>query len=100
MGSLKEEDLKGKRVFVRVDLDVPLDEKFDDIRIRAVVPTIKYLMKCGSRVILASNRGRPIAISPRYSLKPIVPILSELLGIEVKMANDCIGHQVENIYGS
>ncbi|XP_019258759.1 PREDICTED: phosphoglycerate kinase, cytosolic-like [Nicotiana attenuata] len=99
VGSLKEEDLKGKRVFLRVDLNVPLNDKNyndipDDTKLRAVVPTIEYLMQRGSRVILASHRGSPIGITPKYSLKPLAPKLSKLLGVEVKTANDCIGHQV------
>ena len=98
VGDLKEADLKGKRVFVRVDLNVPLDESLkitDDTRVRAAVPTIKYLMGHGAKVILASHLGRPKGVTPKYSLKPLVPRLSELLGVEVKMANDCIGEEVK-----
>ncbi|RAL54347.1 hypothetical protein DM860_001475 [Cuscuta australis] len=100
VSSLKEADLKGKRVFVRVDLNVPLDDSLkitDDTRVRAAVPTIKYLMGYGARVILSSHLGRPKGVTPKYSLKPLVPRLSELLGIEVKMANDCIGEEVEKL---
>ncbi|KAM0948677.1 putative phosphoglycerate kinase [Dioscorea sansibarensis] len=98
VGDLKGADLKGKRVFVRVDLNVPLDDSFnitDDTRVRAAVPTIKYLMEHGARVILSSHLGRPKGVTPKYSLKPLVPRLSELLGINVEMANDCIGEEVE-----
>ncbi|KAJ0920711.1 putative phosphoglycerate kinase [Helianthus annuus] len=100
VSSLTEGDLKGKRVFVRVDLNVPLDDTFkitDDTRIRAAVPTIKYLMSHGARVILSSHLGRPKGVTPKFSLKPLVPRLSELLGIEVKMADDCIGPDVEKL---
>ncbi|CAH9083790.1 unnamed protein product [Cuscuta europaea] len=100
VGSLKEADLKGKRVFVRVDLNVPLDDNLkitDDTRVRAAVPTINYLREHGARVILSSHLGRPKGVTPKYSLKPLVPRLSELLGIEVKMANDCIGEEVEKL---
>ncbi|XP_028052591.1 phosphoglycerate kinase, cytosolic-like [Camellia sinensis] len=98
VGTLKETDLKGKKVFVRVDLNVPLDDNLniiDDTRVRAAVPTIKYLMGHGAKVILASHLGCPKGATPKYSLKPLVPRLSELLGIEVKMANDCIGEEVQ-----
>ncbi|KAF5949516.1 hypothetical protein HYC85_011509 [Camellia sinensis] len=99
VGTLKEADLKGKKVFVRVDLNVPLDDNLnitDDTRVRAAVPTIKYLMGHGAKVILASHLvGCPKGATPKYSLKPLVPRLSELLGIEVKMANDCIGEEVQ-----
>ncbi|KAL7217534.1 hypothetical protein ACSBR2_010899 [Camellia fascicularis] len=98
VGTLKEADLKGKKVFVRVDLNVPLDDNLnitDDTRVRAAVPTIKYLMGHGAKVILSSHLGRPKGVTPKYSLKPLVPRLSELLGIEVKMANDCIGEEVQ-----
>ncbi|XP_057948064.1 phosphoglycerate kinase, cytosolic [Malania oleifera] len=100
VGTLKEADLKGKRVFVRVDLNVPLDDSLnitDDTRVRAAVPTIKYLMGYGAKVILASHLGRPKGVTPKYSLKPLVRRLSELLGVEVKMANDCIGEEVEKM---
>lgn len=100
VGDLKEADLKGKKVFVRVDLNVPLDEYLiitDDTRVRAAVPTIKYLMGHGAKVILSSHLGRPKGVTPKYSLKPLVPRLSELLGVEVKMANDCIGEEVETM---
>ncbi|MQL90697.1 hypothetical protein Taro_023293 [Colocasia esculenta] len=100
VGDLKEADLKGKRVFVRVDLNVPLDENqriTDDTRVRAAVPTIKYLIGNGAGVILCSHLGRPKGVAPKYSLKPLVPRLSELLGVEVQMANDCIGEEVEKL---
>ncbi|XP_008805982.2 phosphoglycerate kinase, cytosolic [Phoenix dactylifera] len=100
VSTLKEADLKGKRVFVRVDLNVPLDDSLkitDDNRIRAAVPTIKYLMDHGARVILSSHLGRPKGVTPKYSLKPLVPRLSELLGVSVEMANDCIGEEVEKM---
>ncbi|KAJ4964021.1 hypothetical protein NE237_023960 [Protea cynaroides] len=100
VGSLKEADLKGKKVFVRVDLNVPLDDQLnitDDTRVRAAVPTIKYLMGHGAKVILSSHLGRPKGVTPKYSLKPLVPRLSELLGVKVEMANDCIGEEVEKM---
>ncbi|XP_010936568.1 phosphoglycerate kinase 3, cytosolic [Elaeis guineensis] len=100
VSTLTEADLKGKRVFVRVDLNVPLDDNLkitDDTRIRAAVPTIEYLMDRGARVILSSHLGRPKGVTPKYSLKPLVPRLSELLGVNVEMANDCIGEEVEKM---
>ncbi|CAN6684214.1 unnamed protein product [Malus baccata var. baccata] len=100
VSTLKEAELKGKRVFVRVDLNVPLDDNSnitDDTRVRAAVPTIKYLIGHGAKVILASHLGRPKGVTPKYSLKPLVPRLSELLGLEVKIANDCIGEEVEKL---
>uniref|UniRef100_A0A6V7QXS4 Phosphoglycerate kinase n=1 Tax=Ananas comosus var. bracteatus TaxID=296719 RepID=A0A6V7QXS4_ANACO len=100
VGDLKEADLKGKRVFVRVDLNVPLDENqkiTDDTRIRSSVPTIKYLMQNGAKVILCSHLGRPKGVTPKYSLKPLVPRLSELLGVNVVMANDCVGEEVQKL---
>ncbi|KAF4347106.1 hypothetical protein G4B88_025149 [Cannabis sativa] len=100
VGTLKESELKGKRVFVRVDLNVPLDDNLtitDDTRVRAAVPTIQYLMGYGAKVILCSHLGRPKGVTPKFSLKPLVPRLSELLGYDVKMANDSVGEEVEKL---
>ncbi|KAI4994607.1 hypothetical protein ZWY2020_034248, partial [Hordeum vulgare] len=97
--TLGDADLKGKKVFVRADLDVPLDNAqiTDDTRIRASVPTIKFLIKKGAKVILASHLGCPKGVTPKFSLKPLVPRLFELLGVDVVMANDCIGAEVEKL---
>uniref|UniRef100_A0A7N0TIJ7 Phosphoglycerate kinase n=1 Tax=Kalanchoe fedtschenkoi TaxID=63787 RepID=A0A7N0TIJ7_KALFE len=100
VGDLTAADLKGKRVFVRADLNVPLDGEqniTDDTRIRAAVPTIKYLINNGAKVILSSHLGRPKGVTPKYSLAPLVPRLSELLGIQVTKADDCIGPEVEKL---
>ncbi|XP_026410962.1 phosphoglycerate kinase, cytosolic-like [Papaver somniferum] len=101
VGDLKESDLRGKKVFVRVDLDVPLDEILnitDDTRVKAAVPTIRYLIRHGAKVILCSHLGHPEGvITPKYSLKPLVPRLSELIQTKVGMANDCIGEEVEKL---
>ncbi|KAG8058213.1 hypothetical protein GUJ93_ZPchr0002g25002 [Zizania palustris] len=100
VGTLGEADLRGKKVFVRADLNVPLDDAqkiTDDTRIRASVPTIKFLLGNGAKVILASHLGRPKGVTPKYSLKPLVPRLSELLGVDVVMSNDCIGEEVEKL---
>ncbi|KAG2626602.1 hypothetical protein PVAP13_3KG372762 [Panicum virgatum] len=100
VGDLTEADLEGKRVFVRADLNVPLDENqniTDDTRIRAAVPTIQYLIGKGAKVILSSHLGRPKGVTPKFSLAPIVPRLSELLGIQVQKADDVIGPEVEKL---
>ncbi|KAL6198838.1 hypothetical protein ACLB2K_028626 [Fragaria x ananassa] len=100
VGDLSEADLKGKKVFVRADLNVPLDDSqniTDDTRIRAAVPTIKYLMDKGAKVILSSHLGRPKGVTPKFSLAPLVPRLSELLGIQVVKAEDSIGPEVEKL---
>eukprot|EP00249_Psilotum_nudum_P010795 c22774_g1_i1 orf=510-1988(-) len=97
VGDLKEVDLKGKRVFVRADLNVPLDENLkitDDTRIKAAVPTIKYLINNGAKVILTSHLGRPKGVTEKYRLTPLVPRLSELLGVKVEKADDSIGEEV------
>ncbi|XP_026384369.1 phosphoglycerate kinase, cytosolic-like [Papaver somniferum] len=100
VGDLSASELKGKRVFVRADLNVPLDDNqniTDDTRIRAAIPTIKHLMANGAKVILTSHLGRPKGVTPKFSLAPLVPRLSELLGITVEKADDCIGPDVEKL---
>src|ERR1041385_4581540 len=98
--SIRDLDLSGKRVFIRVDFNVPLaaggQEITSDKRIRASLPTIKYALEKGAAVILASHLGRPKGKpNPEMSLKPAAARLAELLGRPVKMAPDCIGPQVE-----
>src|SRR5579872_6007984 len=98
--SIKDLDLKGKRVFIRVDFNVPLanggQEITSDERIRASLPTIKYALEHGAGVILASHLGRPKGKpNPEMSLKPAATRLQELLGRPVKMAPDCVGPAVE-----
>lgn len=92
-------DLKSKRVLVRVDFNVPLDEKLNitsDKRIVAAVPTIKDLLQKKAKVILMSHLGRPKGkAAPEFSLAPCAKKLSEILGQEVKMMKDCIGPEVD-----
>jgi phosphoglycerate kinase len=98
--SIRDLDLKGKTVFIRVDFTVPLDSQGKEItsdkRIRASLPTIKYALEQGAAVILASHLGRPKGKpNPEMSLAPVAARLSELLGKPVKMAPDCIGDRVK-----
>src|SRR5579872_7109025 len=100
--SIRDLDLKGKRVFIRVDFNVPLapggQEITSDKRIRASLPTIRYALDHGAGVILASHLGRPKGkLNPEMSLKPVAKRLAELLGMEVKMAPDCVGPEVEKM---
>ncbi len=92
-------DVKGKKVFVRVDFNVPIKEGVvgDDTRIRAALPTIEYLLKHGAAVILASHLGRPKGgPEAKYSLKPVADYLAKLLGKPVAFAEDCIGPKAED----
>src|SRR3954467_7524481 len=87
-------DVRGKRVLMRVDFNVPIENGkiTDDRRIVQALPTIKNVIDRGGRLILMSHLGRPKGgPDPRYSLKPLAIRLSELLGKEVKFAPDCIG---------
>jgi phosphoglycerate kinase len=91
-------DLKGKRVLIRVDFNVPLDENgaiTDDARIRAALPTIQHVMGKGGKVVLMSHLGRPKKVDRKLSLIPVARRLSELLGTSVSMAPDCMGDKVK-----
>ena len=93
-------ELKGKRVFIRVDFNVPQDEKgniTDDTRILLSLSTIRFVSEAGGKVILASHLGRPKGKKdPKFSLAPVAKRLSELLGKKVAFATDCIGQEVQN----
>ena len=97
--SIDKVELKGKRVLVRVDFNVPLDENLnitDDIRITESLPTIKKIIADGGKAILMSHLGRPKGgPNPKYSLAPTAKRLSELLGKEVKLAPDCVGPEAK-----
>lgn len=94
-----EIELKGRKVFVRVDFNVPLNEKneiTDDTRIIQSLPTIRFAMDAGGKVVLASHFGRPKGKKdPKYSLAPVAERLSRLLGRKVTLALDCIGDEVQ-----
>jgi len=97
--TINDIDLKNKKVLVRVDFNVPLDDNLnitDDIRITSSLPTIKKIISDGGMAILMSHLGRPKGKpNPKYSLKPAALRLSQLLGKEVKLAPDCIGNEVK-----
>jgi len=96
--TVKDIDLKGKRVFMRVDFNVPMaDGKVtDDKRIKAALPTIKYVLEQGASLLLASHLGRPKGgPDPEFSLRAASEVLAGHLGISVKMAPDCVGLEVE-----
>jgi phosphoglycerate kinase len=97
-------DFAGKRALVRVDFNVPLNERFeitDDTRIKATIPTIRKILADGGSVILMSHLGRPKdGPTEKYSLKHIVAPLSLILGVPVKFADDCIGEQAKELASS
>lgn len=98
--SIEDLDLKGKRVFIRVDFNVPQDKVTGEItntkRIEAALPTIKYALDKGASVVLASHLGRPNGqVVPKFSLAPVAKKLQELLNLPVKFLSDCVGPEVE-----
>ena len=99
--TVKDIDLKGKKVFVRCDFNVPMDENrniTDNRRIVAAVPTIKYLIEQNCKIILSSHLGRPKGeFKPEFSLAPVAVELSKLLGQEVLMATDVIGESAKTL---
>ncbi|MGE5644320.1 MAG: phosphoglycerate kinase [Acidobacteriota bacterium] len=103
--SIRDLDLRGKRVFIRVDFNVPLapggQEITSDKRIRASLPTIKYALEQGAKLVLASHLGRPKGKpNPEMSLKPVAAKLQELLAKPVVMAADCIGPEAQKLKAS
>lgn len=98
MQTMDSFNFAGKKAFVRVDFNVPLDENFnitDDTRIRAAIPTLKKILKDGGSLIIGSHLGRPKGPTDKFSLNHILPRISELLGVDVQFANDCIGEETE-----
>ena len=96
--TVEDLDLKGKRVLMRVDFNVPLEEGrvANDKRIRAALPTIKYITNAGGKLILMSHLGRPKGrCVPELSLEPCVAVLGALLGRKVRFVDDCVGEAVE-----
>ncbi len=96
--TIKDVDVKGKRVLVRVDFNVPLKDGVvgDDTRIRGALPTIQYLLDHGAAVILCSHLGRPKGTAdPKYSMKPVAEYLGSLMGKQVAFAADCVGPAAE-----
>ena len=99
--SVRDLEVRGKRVFVRVDFNCPIGADgrvSDDTRIVAALPTLRYLAEKGARIILASHLGRPKAKpEPKYSLKPVADRLRHLLKLPVEFAPDCVGPEVEEL---
>ena len=97
MFAIDNYDFKGKRAIIRVDFNVPLNEKgevTDDTRIRAAIPTIKKVLEKGGSVILMSHLGRPKKNpDPKFSLEQIVPAIEKRLGVKVMFAGDCMGEK-------
>jgi phosphoglycerate kinase len=101
--AIQDLDLRGKKVFVRVDFNVPIQDSIirDDLRIRAALQTIRYGIEQGAVLILASHLGRPKGkIKMEFTLAPVAGRLSELLDKEVKFVSDCIGPEVEKAVGA
>ena len=99
MKTIRDLDITGKRVLIRVDFNVPMNEQgeiTDDLRIRTVLPTIQYALDKGAKVLLASHRGRPKGQRvEKYSLAPVAEYLSGILDKSVHMVDDCVGSEAE-----
>ena len=99
--TIKDIDLKGKKVFVRCDFNVPLDENrniTDNRRIVGALPTIKYLLEQNCKIILCSHLGRPKGeVKKEFSLEPVAKELSKLLGTDVKLAKDVVGESAKQL---
>ena len=95
--TVRDIDVAGKKVLLRADLNVPLENGLvtDDTRIKESLPTIKYLMEQGAKVIVCSHLGRPKGVEPELSLAPVAGRMSNLLGEEVLFADDCVGPEAE-----
>lgn len=104
MKTIRDLDLTEKKVLVRVDFNVPMDDKLlitDDIRIRTALPTIKYILAKKGKLILCSHMGRPKGQRvEKFSLAPVARHLQELIGGEVKLAPDCVGEETEELVNS
>src|SRR6185295_8686550 len=102
--SIRDLDVQGKTVLVRVDYNVPLDNEghvADATRIVATLPTINYLREHGAKIVLMAHFGRPQGkVAPKYSLKPVAAELSKQLGVEVPLTPDSIGPEVERLVKS
>jgi phosphoglycerate kinase len=101
VGDLSKADLEGKTVFVRCDLNVPLDKDLnitDDTRIRAAIPTLKYLLDNGAKLLVTSHLGRPKdGPEDKFRLRPVQKRLAELIGKDVKYAESCIGEEADKV---
>ena len=101
--TIKDVDVKGKKVLVRCDFNVPLsDGKItDNTRIRAAIPTIQYLVEQGAKIVLCSHLGRPKGeVNEKYSLQPVANELSQELNTQVKFASDVVGESAKNMADS
>ena len=99
MQTIDKFNFDGKKAFVRVDFNVPLDENFnitDDTRIRAALPTLKKIVNENGILIIGSHLGRPKGKEDKFSMKHILNHVSKLLGVDVQFAKDCIGDETAN----
>src|SRR5580704_1530222 len=97
--SIRDLEMKGRRVFIRVDFNVPMSagKVTDETRIRETLPTLRLAIERGARLVLASHLGRPKGkLDPKYSLAPVAARLRELLAKPVEFASDCVGAEAES----